>query len=368
MRKFYSIIALLVFTISVTAQAPRRLIKATTTGNWTSAATWTTTGSPSTPTHNDSVVIATGVTVTISGNGTTINLQNVIVDIFGTLRFDEPSGASKTNDLNITSTTANPVAIVRLANGASIIKGNNGNGTGNINAIVNGPNTQLKYSTDAVAGVPAGQTAGPIVTGPAFAQNTTGNPQYFTTGSSASLPVSLALFKASSSEKNVTLSWTSLQEINTRSFVIEKSTNGSNWQLIGSVPAAGFSSMATKYQFIDAAASEINYYRLKIVDIDGKTTYSNSLVIKSKNQAVNVSVFPNPAVNSVNISINHSLAQQGFTVSLLNHNGQLVLRRQIAEGTNALSLDLGNVKTGNYTMDIRFSGGITEIHKLVVVK
>ena len=367
MRKFYSItIVLLALTISSTAQ--RRLIKATVSGSWTSASTWTTIGTP-TPTDNDSIVIATGVTVNISGNGTAINLQNVIVDIFGSLVFNEPSGTNKTNDLNITTTSNNPVPIVRLSTGATITKGTSGNGTGNIFAFVNSTTTnQLKYSTAAVSGVPAGQSAGPTVTGPAFAQNTTGNPQYFTTGSDAALPVSITLFKAAVTEKNVTLSWTSMQEINTQSFAIEKSTNGSTWQQIGSLPAAGFSTVATKYEFTDPTASAISYYRLKIVEIDGRIAHSNTLVIRLKNTAANLSVFPNPAVNSVNITIDNSLAQQSFTINLLNHNGQLLARRQISGGTSVLSFDLSNYRTGNYTMDILFSGGTREIHKLAIVK
>ena len=372
MRKFYSvIIVLLALTISATAQ--KRLIKATASGNWTSASTWTTIGSPATPIHNDSIVIQSGISVTIGTNGgSTIDLQNVIVDIFGALVFDKPNGASKSNDLNITTNTTNPIPVVRLASGASISASSGGNGKGNIYVIVNGDpaKTQLKYSTGSVSGVLAGQTAGPIVTGPAFAQNTVSQPQYFTTGANASLPVSISVFKAAISDNNVTLNWTSLQEINTQSFVIEKSSNGSNWQQIGSLPAAGFSGVATKYQFVDGAVATINYYRLKTVDLDGKFNYSNTLVIRSKNTAVNVSLFPNPAVNSVNITINHSLAQQGFTINLLNHNGQLMARRQIADGTNTntLSLDLSNYKTGTYTLDILFSGGTREAHKLTIVK
>ncbi|HTE13122.1 MAG TPA: T9SS type A sorting domain-containing protein [Chitinophagaceae bacterium] len=369
MRKFYSVITvMLALTISATAQ--KRLIKATASGNWTSASTWTTIGSP-TPTDNDSIVIQTGISVTIgTSGGSTINLQNVIVDIFGALVFDKPNGASKSNDLNITTATTNPIPVVRLASGASISASSGGNGKGNIYVIVNGTTTQVKYSTASVSGVLAGQTAGPIVTGPAFAQNTASQPQYFTTGANASLPVSISVFKAAISDNNVTLNWTSLQEINTQSFVIEKSTNGSNWQQIGSLPAAGFSGVATKYQFVDGAAATINYYRLKTVDLDGKFNYSNTLVIRSKNTAVNVSVFPNPAVNSVNITISHSLAQQGLTINLLNHNGQLMTRRQIADGsnTNTLSLDLSNYKTGTYTLDILFSGGTREAHKLTIVK
>ncbi|MEO5681235.1 MAG: T9SS type A sorting domain-containing protein [Chitinophagaceae bacterium] len=369
MRKLYSMIALLALTCTVNAQ--KRLIKATTSGNWTSAATWTTTGSPGTPTNNDSIVIAAGVTVTVTtaGGGNTILVQNAVLDVFGTLVMNEPTGNS-TNNLNISTTTSNiALPVIRVADNASISKGVDGNGSGRINVIVNGANTQLKYSTEPVAGVLAGQTAGPVVTGPAFAQNTYNQqPMYFTTGSNASLPVKISVFKAATSDKNVILSWVSQQEINTQQFVVEKSSNGSAWQPAGIVAAHGFSGIPISYQFTDEAASAINYYRLKMVDYDGKSSYSGTLVVRLKNTNVNVSVFPNPAVNTVNISVGQNLAQQGFTVRLLNQNGQLLVSRKIAEGSSVLSFDVSSFKTGNYTLDMLFAGGTREIHKLAIVK
>jgi len=370
MTKFYSTIVLLVLAVTAFGQS-RRLIKATTSGSWTSAATWTTSGGSPTPTSNDSIVIASGVTVTygVSG-GSAITLQDVIVDIFGSLVFTQPTAASKTNDLNIRTNSSNPVAIVRLATGASITKAVGGNGTGNIFAYVNSAiSNQLKYSTGSVGSVPAGQSAGPTINGPAFAQNTLNNPQYFTTGSNAALPLTLTMFKAAVNGNNVVLNWTSQQEINTQSFIIERSTNGSSWAPVGTVPAKGNASgVATNYQFEDNNAPAISYYRIRIVDVDGKTTFTGTLVTRLKSSDINVSVFPNPAVNSVNISIGNNLSQQGFTINVLNHMGQLVARRQIGAGTSVVSFDLTNYQTGTYTFDMHFTGGTREAHKLVVTK
>ena len=377
MTKLYSTTLLLLLAAAAFGQ-PRRLIKATSSGDWGAAATWTTTGNPTTPGNNDSIVIASGVTVSISGNGTTYNVQDAIVDIFGTLVFNEASGATKHNNLNIVTASSNPVPIVRLATGATITKGSSANGTANINAYVGGTvvggnivggTPQLKYSTGSVSGVPAGQTAGPTINGPAFAQNTTGQPLYFTTGSNAALPLTLTMFKASVNGNNVVINWTSQQEINTQMFLIERSTNGSSWKQVGAVPArGGASGVATNYQFEDIGAPALSYYRIKIVDNDGKTTYTSTLMTRLTNSDINVSIFPNPAVNSVNISIGSNLSQQGFTVNVLNHTGQLIAHRQIGAGTSVLSFDLTNYKTGMYTFDILFTGGTRETHKLVVTK
>jgi len=370
MKKLYPMIALLMISTALTAQT-RRLIKATTSGNWNAASTWTTVGLPTTPTDNDSVVIASGITVRIVGNGSTISLTNSILDIFGTLLFDEPSGATKINELDFSTTTTNiAVPVIRLGDASSsIAKGIAGNGSGQINVIVNGDvaKTQLKYSTRTVSGVPVGQTAGPTVTGPAFAQNTFNQqPMYFTTGSNAALPITLALFKAAVSDNNnVVLNWTIAQKINAKSFAVEKSSNGSSWQQIGTM---AINETDNKYAYTDAAAGDVNYYRLRMIDIDGKTTYSEILVVRLKNLTSNISLFPNPASHNVNITVGRDLSQQSFTINLFNHFGQLVAQRRIAGGTSVLSFDVSNYIAGNYSMDILFSGGTRETHKLLIVK
>ena len=368
MRKIIGAFAFLAIAVSVNAQ--RTLIKASTSGSWQTTATWSLGRLPA---SNDSIVIAAGATVSISGNGTTIALTNVIVDIFGHLVFDDPAGASKTNDLDITTTSSNiAIPVVRIANGGSIALRNAGNGTSRIRVIVNGvvAKTQIKYSTGTVSPAPGvGQTAGATISGPAFAQNTFNQqPLYFTTGSAASLPLSLSGFRAGINGKNITLSWTSLQEINTQSFVIDKSSNGIGWQSIGSVAAAGSVSVPKNYQFTDTKGADINYYRLKIIDINGSASYSSVLAVKLNDVATNVSVFPNPAVNSVNIGVGRIPASHGFTLSIFNPGGQRVTTQQVAAGTNVLSLDISHYAAGNYTIDIKFADGTSETRKLMISK
>ena len=370
MKKLYPMIALLMISTALTAQT-RRLIKATTSGNWNSAATWTTVGVPTTPGDNDSVVIAPGVTVTVVGNGNSFTMINSVLDIFGTLIFNEASNANKTNELNFSTTTSNiAVPVIRLGNASSsIAKGLTGNGSGQISVIVNGQSaqTQLKYSTKGIAGVPVGQSGGPTITGPAFAQNTFNQePRYFTNGSNAALPITLALFKAAVNDNNnVILNWTIAQKINAKSFAVEKSSNGSSWQQIGTM---AINETDNKYAYTDAAAGDVNYYRLRMIDLDGKTTYSEILVVRLKNLTSNISLFPNPASHNVNITVGRDLSQQSFTINLFNHFGQLVAQRRIAGGTSVLSFDVSNYIAGNYSMDILFSGGTRETHKLLIVK
>jgi hypothetical protein len=72
------------------------------------------------------------------------------------------------------------------------------------------------------------------------------------------------------------LQWQTATEQNTREFIIERSTDGKNYDRIGSVPAAGNSNSLLDYTYTDPQPQpNTNFYRLKQVDLDGNFTYSS---------------------------------------------------------------------------------------------
>jgi hypothetical protein len=101
----------------------------------------------------------------------------------------------------------------------------------------------------------------------------------------------LVNFNAVLDNNVVNLSWTTAEEINSNHFAVERSADASHWQAIGTVTAKGFSSIAVNYSFIDESPSSgVNYYRLQIVDNDGKYKYSAVKVVRSS--LTKDSVFP----------------------------------------------------------------------------
>ena len=89
------------------------------------------------------------------------------------------------------------------------------------------------------------------------------------------LPVKLSSFLVQKTDNAVKISWSTEQEINSSYFVVERSADGRNWNNIATVNAAGNSSIRMDYSIYDNAPMKgINYYRLKLVDKDGKYDYS----------------------------------------------------------------------------------------------
>ena len=89
------------------------------------------------------------------------------------------------------------------------------------------------------------------------------------------LPVIFNSFNAVAKNGQALLQWQTAQEQNSASFIIERSTDGVAYSEIGVVAAAGNSSSASNYSFVDANPKEgLNYYRLNETDLDGKSMYS----------------------------------------------------------------------------------------------
>lgn len=89
------------------------------------------------------------------------------------------------------------------------------------------------------------------------------------------LPITLTTFTATQIEEQVQLNWTTAQEINADRFIIERALDGITFESIGTVQATGNSMLPVDYTFTDDMPAAVNYYRLKLEDIDGQYSYSS---------------------------------------------------------------------------------------------
>src|SRR5690606_35391380 len=101
------------------------------------------------------------------------------------------------------------------------------------------------------------------------------------------------------SERNVVLSWTSAEEVNSDRFEIERSSNAQDWRIIGTVAAVGDTKTGDDYHFNDSSPlSGKNYYRLKMIDKDATFTYSRIESVVMEITGIALKLYPNP-VNGV---------------------------------------------------------------------
>lgn len=171
------------------------------------------------------------------------------------------------------------------------------------------------------------------------------------------LPVILISFTASYDPvKSITnLSWKTTQEHNSKLFGIERSTDeGTTFDEIGTLNAAGNSSIPKQYYFTDTKPQEgFNLYRLKQIDLDAKFEYSKIVFVKVKNSdQVYYSTYPNPAKGSVYISTN-TQKNNLITLQLTDGTGR-VLKQQTGNLSKAspVNFDLMGIKPGIYSLRI----------------
>lgn len=155
------------------------------------------------------------------------------------------------------------------------------------------------------------------------------------------LPVKLSAFNANTQGGNVTVQWTVQQEENVKSYSLQRNT-GAGYTEVAVVPAAGLRTYS--YMDRDVQGSKA-YYRLVVSMQDGRTSYSPVLLVNLRGVA-EISVYPNPVVQSVQVSGLEKDAQ----LRIVNSTGKLVYNMKSTNSTT--SIDLAEQPAGIYVLEI----------------
>jgi Secretion system C-terminal sorting domain len=193
----------------------------------------------------------------------------------------------------------------------------------------------------------------------------TGGFSPFAVGSSGALPIQLLSFTGKAIEKSNVLNWQTSLEQNVSKIWIERSSNQQDWKQIGGVSPQGSHSI---YQFVDLAPLAVGYYRLKVLDVDGSTQYSHSIVISRKGMGVVVAAsYPNPVQHALMLQLD-AAAETAILVQVFDVQGRMVVQQsaQLTEGSNTFPVDLSQLAAGNYALKI--TGQEVERQLIRVVK
>lgn len=179
------------------------------------------------------------------------------------------------------------------------------------------------------------------------------------------LPVTLTSFtvRRAPGTGAAILNWATASEVNSASFVVERSTSPSTgFVAVGQVAAAGTSSTARTYTLQDAEAAALTttaYYRLRQVDQDGSAQFSAVAVLSAGPVVAGFTLYPNPASASTpRVTISAAVAP-GYSVSVYSTLGQLLSTRTVSsEGATApLSVSTSGLAAGIYHVVLRDASG-----------
>ena len=155
------------------------------------------------------------------------------------------------------------------------------------------------------------------------------------------LPLRLLSFSAQKHSGKVDLLWKTKNEINVARFEIQRSFNGTAFNVIGNKQTVASNQPVNSYTFSDEQPSTgANYYRVRMIDNDGKFSYSKVLLITGVDLSKEkLGIFPNPAVSQATLYY-RSEKKATATIQVFNMNGALITKQQIEvlNGENALAL------------------------------
>ena len=185
----------------------------------------------------------------------------------------------------------------------------------------------------------------------------------FTIGSSNAynpLPVKIGAIRAYEKLNGVQVDWTAFTEINVAKYVVERSADGSRFTSIGEVTALN-NGAEIKYGFFDPSPNAgLNFYRIRNMDIDGKSAYSNIVRISLDKGNTDLNLYPNPVQTGGQFSLNTSALKKGtITLHIFNVNGQEVFTQKFNHGGGAINQSLqlpSSIKAGLYTLQLDNEG------------
>jgi len=184
-----------------------------------------------------------------------------------------------------------------------------------------------------------------------------------------SLPLKLLSFVAIDNKTEVILEWKTSNEISTKNFEIQRSSDGLHFTSIATVFASGSNqSTENNYRYQDISAATLTnkiYYRLRQNDQDGKSIYSGVIVLNRKQSSALLNV-TNPFTNQLTFQLN---AWQDGTaiIRIMKVSGEVLVNKNVTvtSGSNSLKLnETATLPAGTYLLNV-VKGNETFTQKII---
>lgn len=172
------------------------------------------------------------------------------------------------------------------------------------------------------------------------------------------LPLVWGSFNTKCVNNRVTISWKTLQEFNTSSFIIQGGNNGNDWTTIFTLPAAGQSNNPVDYNYTDQQNVSA-FYRVVQFDLDGRKTLS-PVLRSSCGEKEFFNIYPNPVTeNKVIVAIYASAIDKEVWLRVIDSKGALlkIQKEALRPGMNQLIMNLDLLPGGSYNLAVNWPDG-----------
>ena len=244
--------------------------------------------------------------------------------------------------------------------------GRNYSNAGNSNTILKRANAASAWTLPGTYSAATGSE--PIVV---TRSGYSGFSQFAIGGSMTVLPVELISFEGNCTAYNsIDLKWSTASQTNNDFFTIERTTDGTQFEIIGTVDGAGNSSQLNYYAFTDfAPIAGTNYYRLKQTDYNGQFEYFNLIAVQNSciDTPAQLTIFPNPVADDLGFQF-FSGNNETVIIEVYDVVGKLIISTSssVSEGNNLLSVDLASIASGTYMLRVKTE--TSSVHQKFVKK
>ncbi len=172
-----------------------------------------------------------------------------------------------------------------------------------------------------------------------------------------SLPVYVSSFIANKNNQSILLNWIVENEINFKQYEVELSLNGIDFKKLETIKANNQPS----YQYQFTTTNNKCFVRLKLVDNNGKFTYTNTIAVTTKSL---IDIYPNPTKNNVNIHLKKY--DSNVSLIIIDVNGKII--KKIENIFKDVAISTGEFVNGTYYIQLIEKSQIIHTYPIIISK
>jgi len=180
------------------------------------------------------------------------------------------------------------------------------------------------------------------------------------------LPVDLIHFDVhAANNHSASIHWATASEINNSHFEIERSYDGRNFETNGEVSGNGNSQHRIDYSYTDVSVSNLEntvFYRLKQVDFDGTSEYSDIRVVRfgAVGSGIDFSAYPNPLTDELSVMVSLSNGE-AYQIEITDLQGAKVHHENHTFTNGIHKLNTSEWDSGIYILQVATDQGTQHI-------
>lgn len=178
----------------------------------------------------------------------------------------------------------------------------------------------------------------------------------YTGDACSNIPLKLISFTGNKEKDHNFLHWETVNEIEVDKFIVQKSIDSENWQSIAEVKCKSEDPLSKQiYEMKDNDSETSYYYRLKILDKNGKFEFSDVIFINRKTENLIIeNIVPNPTNGNFSISYNSTKTDKTL-LRIVSSIGEIIYQKETISqpGVNHNFIELEDISSGLYLLTLK---------------